>query len=156
TESLMRADEAAIASPCEQDWDRMRPEAGGRRRWCDHCERQVHNLSRMSEPAARALLGAMAGSDLCVAYYQDEAGEIVFAPEAEIVPLERVRRRPVIEAAMLVSAASLALLLGACTTYGEEVEALRVDDEPAVMVTAPPTTVVPLALADPPAPANLV
>ena len=135
--NAVRADEVPIGSPCEENWDRMRPEAGGRRRWCEHCERQVHDLSAMGEPAARAFLRATAGQDVCIAYVVDDADELVFGPE--IVPLERVRRRPraMVEAAKLASAASLAALLGACTAHGDPASAEVVEDPAHAQLTAP-------------------
>lgn len=142
----MRADEVVIEAPCDEDWDRMRPEAGGRRRFCDHCERQVHDLSQMSEPAARALLREHAGR-VCVAYVRDEAGEIVFAPAPKIVPLDRLARRSL----KLASAASFAALLGACTPHGQDTPAvLHLDNAQTTEVA--PVTVIPTVTAEPPAP----
>jgi hypothetical protein len=147
----VRADEIEIEAPCDEDWDGMRPEAGGRRRWCEHCERQVHDLSKMSEPAARAFLREHAGQ-ACVAFFEDETGELVFAPEPKLVPLERVARRPrLVEAAKLASAASVAALLGACTPHGHDNRALRLDDDAEPTSVSAPNTVIPTATAEPPA-----
>jgi hypothetical protein len=140
---LVRADEVVLESPCDEDWDRMRPEPGGRRRWCDHCERQVHDLSRMGEQAARALLREHAGRRVCITYIEDEDGEVVFAPEPNIVPLQRLARRPLAEAVKVAGAASVVAVLAACTPHGDAGEAIRIDDAEATQVT--PTTVIPAA-----------
>jgi hypothetical protein len=135
----MRAEDVVINDPCEQDWDGMRPEAGGQRRWCEHCERSVHDLSEMEEPAALALLRATAGRDVCISYVEDKDGEIVFGLGQNIVPLEHVRRRPraqpVIEIAKLASAASIAMVLGACTPHGKKT--IRIDESEPIVEQAP-------------------
>lgn len=137
----MRADDVAIEAPCSEDWDAMRPEAGAQRRWCDHCERHVHDLSKMSERAARTFLRETATQDVCIAYVHDRAGEIVFAPEPRVVPLAR-----------LASAATISMLLSACTPHGEPERAMQVDEpERATMMT--PSSVIPCESAPPSEPA---
>jgi hypothetical protein len=127
----MRAEDVPIEAPCHEDWDRMRPEAGDQRRWCEHCERHVHDLSRMGERAARALLREMAGREVCIAYLEDEHGEVGFVPEPRMVPLSR-----------LASAATIAMLLSACTPHGEPERALQVElPESSTMLT--PSSVIP-------------
>lgn len=129
----MRAVDVPIEAPCSEDWDRMRSEPGGRR-WCEQCERHVHDLSQMGERAARALLRS--DRDVCIAYLEDQRGEIVFAPEPKIVPLAR-----------LASAATIALMLGACTPHGEPEQALQVElPESSTMLT--PASVVPCSSID--------
>ncbi|MFO7566424.1 MAG: hypothetical protein R6X02_27525 [Enhygromyxa sp.] len=150
----MRVEQIEIEAPCDQDWDAMRPQAGGRRRWCDHCERQVHDLSRMSEPAARAFLRANAGR-ACVAYLEGPSGEVTFAPAPKFVAPERLARRsrPLVEAAKLASAASIAVLLGGCAPHGDG-QVIRLDDAEATPTVAP-LTVIPTATAAAPSPASL-
>jgi hypothetical protein len=127
----MRADDVAIEAPCSEDWDRMRPEAGAQRRWCEQCERHVHDLSKMSERAARAFLRETAERDVCIAYVEDEAGELVFAPQPRIVPLAR-----------LASAATISMMLAACTPHGEPERAPRVE-LPESSSTVAPSSVIP-------------
>jgi hypothetical protein len=50
--------------------------AAGRERWCEGCERPVHDLSQHSEVEARALLRRSAAP--CVAYSFDAAGRVQF------------------------------------------------------------------------------
>jgi hypothetical protein len=151
----MRGEDVVIDGLCEKDWERMRREHGGLRRWCGHCERQVHDISAMSEPAARAFLQATRGRDVCIAYFEDDRGEIEFAPRVAevIVPIARVRRRPapLVEAAKLASAASIAALLGACTPHGDDGQTIQVDN-PVVTPTAAHGTVIPTVGAAPPDP----
>ncbi len=149
----VRSEDVEIASPCEEAWDAMRPEDGGRRRWCDRCDKQVHDLSQLGEAAARALLRASEGREICVAFLEDARGELVVPAPAPIVPLARVRRRPLVEAAKLASAASVAALLGACTPQGEPDRMLRIEAPadatmlvpdrliPSTTETSPPTVV---------------
>jgi hypothetical protein len=54
----------------------MPTRAGGRERWCEGCERTVHDLSQHSESEARALLRRSASP--CVAYAFDAAGRVQF------------------------------------------------------------------------------
>ncbi len=61
-----------ILDPC----DRFQPR--GRVSHCTHCDKDVHDLSRMTEPEARALLAASRGERLCVAYRTRADGHVVF------------------------------------------------------------------------------
>jgi hypothetical protein len=71
-----------IASPCHENWDAMDPTARGR--FCHKCEKQVIDLSSMTEREARSTLGASAGKSLCVRYHHDQDGAIRFRPEARV------------------------------------------------------------------------
>jgi hypothetical protein len=86
-----------IAEPCHEDWDAMdRVERG---RFCRSCDKQVYDLSSMTEHEAREVLSDHAGGNLCVRYCHDGAGNIRFRPA-----------RP-------VRAAVLALAMAACTPH---------------------------------------
>lgn len=61
----------AIDSPCPKDWKQM--QGDGKRRYCEHCQLHVHNLSAMSPSEQRSLL-ASAQDRICVAY--DESASI--------------------------------------------------------------------------------
>ncbi|MEP6672136.1 MAG: hypothetical protein ABJF10_23435 [Chthoniobacter sp.] len=54
-----------ISRPCSQDWKAMTGDA--QRRFCEHCQLHVHNLSAMS-PAERETLLAQRGERQCIAY----------------------------------------------------------------------------------------
>lgn len=70
----MRREDIAIDLPCSADWDTMT--AAGKKKFCADCKKFVHDLSRMKEDEAKALLET--GKDLCVRYVYDELGNVVF------------------------------------------------------------------------------
>jgi hypothetical protein len=77
----------SVASPCEAPWESM---AGDERsRYCDHCQKQVHNLSAMPREEAERLVCEAAGS-LCVRYARDESGRVM---TLDYEPLPRRRKR---------------------------------------------------------------
>ncbi|WP_181197982.1 hypothetical protein [Enhygromyxa salina] len=140
----MHLDDLPIESPCDQDWDDMRPDAGGQRRWCDHCAQRVHDLSAMDERQARAFLDASESLDVCIAYAHDRAGNISFAKPAprpqELIPVARLGRGP--SASLLSRAAPLAALLSACTPHDRGEEAVRIVSDP-IEDHAQPVVVIP-------------
>src|SRR4051812_24592207 len=118
----MRRDEIAIELPCSADWDTMT--AAGRKRFCADCKKYVHDLSRMKEDDAKALLGT--GKDLCVRYVYDEVGNVVFDIDEKVVRASAlVRAKRFAQAAAFVA---LPMSLTAC------------------MGTAPPRRVAPPSL----------
>lgn len=86
-----------LAFACSRNLDDMPKRAGGRERWCDSCERRVHDLSQLSEVEARKLLRRRGADGLCVAFAFDEREQVVFRRSR----LDRIG----------VALASLALLL---------------------------------------------
>ncbi len=54
-----------ISQPCSQDWNAMRGD--DKRRFCEHCQLHVHNLSAMSATEQDALLSRSEGRQ-CIAY----------------------------------------------------------------------------------------
>ena len=57
-----------VVSPCPIELDPERGKRGERTWYCGHCQKNVHVLSNMTEPEARALLRSNEGKDLCVSY----------------------------------------------------------------------------------------
>ncbi len=114
----MKADDLTIREPCAEDWSAMTGD--GPRRYCDACERSVHNLSQMTEAEADALLRSRTGR-LCVRYAIGTDGTIRFRPEPTPAPvLVQLRPRPDAEPrrpAALARAAVAAGLLAACTPH---------------------------------------
>jgi len=102
----MRTEELPIASPCGADWRTMKP--SDKKRFCDACQKHVHDLSALTEGEARAVLHAPPAEGLCVRYLHDRYGNIVFQP-TPIPPglLSRAKRA----AASAAGAAALALPL---------------------------------------------
>lgn len=72
-----------IQSPCSENWEAMTGD--DKRRFCDICDKHVHNLSAMPKKQAEALLDS---ESLCVRYDRDAAGQIVVLPSR----FERLRR----------------------------------------------------------------
>ncbi len=109
----MRTLHLPIADPCHEDWDAMEPAERGR--FCQVCVKQVHDLSSMTEPQARAVLREAEGSRICVRYRHDDEGRIRFADRAPAVPANtctsvRTARWP-------GAAAVLAIAVAACTPH---------------------------------------
>lgn len=99
-----------ILNPCSEDYAAM--DGPAQRRFCDRCDKHVHDLSAMTEPEAKALLdGRAPGQRLCVRYRCGTDGRIAF--------------RPTVLEAAFVALASLAV--AACTSYAEP-EALESPD----------------------------
>jgi hypothetical protein len=60
---------------------------GDGKRFCDVCTKHVHDLSSMTEPAARAVLATeQAKGRMCVRYTMDSTGHIKFKPETVEAP----------------------------------------------------------------------
>jgi hypothetical protein len=138
----MRMSSLRIEDPCHENWDAMH--AQGARRFCDQCQKNVHDLSAMTEAEARALLASRSEGRLCVRYTVDASGTIRFRTPAPIVPASALRRRG--PAARLVPAAAIAMALAACTpheqpkaTMGEPMPVL-VEEKPQ---PAPPQVEIP-------------
>jgi hypothetical protein len=97
----MRRTHLPISSPCHEDWDAMdRVERG---RFCGQCDKQVFDLSSMTEREAKGVLAEHAGARICVRYCHESDGAIRFRPEA---PAR--------------AAAVLAVALAACTPHEGE------------------------------------
>jgi len=65
-----------IAAPCRERFEEMCGE--GATRYCEKCQKPVHDLSASTEPQARALLREHAGKRLCVRYAKDATGRLRF------------------------------------------------------------------------------
>src|SRR3954464_8218100 len=67
-------DVLAVKNPCAAEWEAMFGD--GKTRYCEHCQKNVHNLSAMSADEAERLICESAGI-LCVQYRYDDAGQII-------------------------------------------------------------------------------
>src|SRR5690348_9670417 len=65
-----------VASPCRQSWDEM--DGDDRSRFCGACNRQVYNLSGMTQAEAQALVQNREGR-LCVRFYRRRDGSVLTA-----------------------------------------------------------------------------
>lgn len=114
----MRRTHLPISSPCHEDWDAMDRVARGR--FCGQCDKQVFDLSSMTERDAKDVLREHAGSNICVRYCHDTDGTIRFRAE-----------RP-------ARLAVLAVALAACTphegaaTMGEARPVIQTQDDHAM------------------------
>ena len=84
----------AIQSPCSENWDAMTGD--DKQRFCDICDKHVHNLSAMPKKQAELLLtsraqqrGDLENEALCVRYDRDSSGNILTLPSR----LERINAR---------------------------------------------------------------
>jgi hypothetical protein len=63
-----------VPEPCPADWDAMTGD--GPVRFCQHCRKNVYNLSEMPRDAAERLVCESAGS-LCVRFYRLQSGDVL-------------------------------------------------------------------------------
>src|SRR5262245_61842697 len=89
-----------VAQPCPAAWDEM--EGDHRRRFCDRCQKHVHDVSAMPQDEAERLLCESAGS-LCVRFARDaESGRVItldYRPKPTTT-----RRRALLKIASIVGA----------------------------------------------------
>jgi hypothetical protein len=71
--SRLPLDLIEVQSPCPKDWNRM--SGSDQKRYCDHCNRHVHDLSAMTESEAQELICRAAGH-LCVRFTRLANGKI--------------------------------------------------------------------------------
>ena len=123
------AEQLPITSPCPITLDRSGISAQDRRMFCEHCTKDVHLLSQMSETEARALMTRESGRDICVSYAQKSDGSIRFRTEPALVPVAALRRGPAFRPAPVHAGPPRSLTLGfvlgasmflaACTPHSE-------------------------------------
>lgn len=118
---MIDVEELKIAEPCCEDWDAMIGDA--RRRHCLQCDKDVVNLSTMTEGEARAFLKETKNS--CIRYtYSQENGQVFF-----LDPQLRNQRRglkQMVAAAALVMPLSLSMAACELETYDVDID----DHEP--------------------------
>lgn len=105
-----------LAYECRRDVAAMPARGEGRERWCDGCEKSVHDLSMYSETEARALMRE-SGGQLCIAYRADARGEVQF------------RRTMLDRLGMALASAALLLSAGCIRPVDMKVESPVFDDE---------------------------
>src|SRR5215510_12473756 len=74
--ALMKSNASAwaVRKPCPADWDKMRGD--DKRRFCEHCQKYVHNVSAMSR-AERETFAEPARMHECILYCHRPDGRIV-------------------------------------------------------------------------------
>jgi hypothetical protein len=89
-----------VQNPCPTDWDAMTGD--GRRRFCAHCQKHVHDLSAMSADEAERLICSAAAA-LCVRFARDPKTDQVVTLDYRPVPPASRRRAMVVFAAILTA-----------------------------------------------------
>jgi len=96
-----RVKQLTIANPCRESWSSM---AGGdTQRFCNVCNRSVHDLSALTRRQAGDLFANNAGK-VCGRISYDERGKQIFARERR--PIERLMQISVLGASAVASAAA--------------------------------------------------
>src|SRR5437762_6602409 len=94
-------DSVEVKSPCTEDWETMH--GNDRVRFCDHCAKDVNNISEMTRKQAMRLVRA-AGGNLCVRYIHDPVTKRpLFAEQL----LQITRRTPGLAAGVMTASVSL-------------------------------------------------
>lgn len=88
--------------------------------FCERCQRDVHDVSAMSESQLRTFLVARAGTRVCVAYRVDARGYVRLRPEPP--PSPPPTQWPLQAHWMQGTVGALALLLAACAGHLSEAE----------------------------------
>lgn len=71
---MIRLEQIHIPAPCSQSWEAMTGEEQAR--FCEHCQKSVHNLSAMTRPEAERLVTRL-GGNLCVRIEARADGSII-------------------------------------------------------------------------------
>lgn len=143
-----------ISRPCPVDLDVDR---SGRQFFCDHCQKDVHVLANWPRAEAEAFIAENRGRSVCISLRRNRDGELQYADSpprtrpAELVPVTRLRRRWLPEAA---AAAGVAAVLSACTPHGP-VQGLESDEDTPAQVVAGGIQV-PNEIAPPPEPCEVL
>ena len=108
---MLTTNEVKIETPCGMAWSAM-TQREATRRFCGECKKHVNDLSLMTEGEARELLASPSTEGLCVRYFADERGQLVFLPDVPVSSLTRMKRAA-LAAVTLAAPLSLAACMGA-------------------------------------------
>lgn len=106
-----------ISEPCPKNFDEM--DGDGHRRFCDHCDKHVTNLSDLTKAEALELLQDNAASGLCVVYTYDRSNRVRFRDDLNF---RRPSKSQLAGATRLLAAAAVVPLLvglSGCNTHLE-------------------------------------
>lgn len=108
-----------IAEPCSADWETMHGDH--QTRFCDHCTKDVHNLSMMDKQEAEAFLDEKLPTGICVQYACNTDGDIMFADTQDATWQAFAQDQGV---KLLLSAAAMAvpMLIAGCDTQTKTIE----------------------------------
>ncbi len=110
------SEELAISRPCPVDLDEEFRGSAAKRHYCDHCRKDVHMLSAMTEREATVFLSRNEGKDICISYHRRRNGEVAFAPEPVVPVTQLLRKRP--KRRSRLAAVGVTVALAACTPHG--------------------------------------
>ena len=96
-----RVPQLTIANPCRESWDAM--DGGNSHRFCNACNRSVHDLSALTRRQAADLLANNQGK-VCGRITYDERGSQIFAREHS--PIERLMQISFLGVSAMASAAA--------------------------------------------------
>lgn len=109
-------DNVRVASPCTEDWNKMH--GNDRVRTCDHCVKEVNNLSELTRKQAKQLVRSSDGN-LCIRYFEHPVTKApLFSAQ-----FHQITRRTGIAAGVVGASISLATL-----TYAQG-EPIRVEKQ---------------------------
>jgi hypothetical protein len=89
-----------VQSPCPADWNTMTGDQ--QRRFCEHCQKHVHDLSTMPAEEAERLICSAAG-ELCVRYARDPQTNQVITLDYRPPPPTSPRRAMLVVASLLAA-----------------------------------------------------
>ena len=119
-------DSVEVKTPCEQDWKTMR--GTDEIRFCDHCAKDVHNLSAMTRKRARKIV-AQSNGGICVRYVRLPNGRVQTIKNT----LHQITRRTGIAAGVLGTSLTLSTLAYAQTptdnNQNESIQVVQIADE---------------------------
>jgi hypothetical protein len=95
-----RVKQLTIANPCRESWDAM--DGGDRQRFCNTCNRSVHDLSALTRREVSDLLANNQGK-VCGRISYDGRGNQIFTKERN--PIERLMQISVLGVSAMASAA---------------------------------------------------
>jgi len=78
----MKLDDVGIATPCERRWDTLEGTRDADRRYCDDCDKHVHDLSELTAADAQRFREEHARDGACVRFRFDADGRVIHRPPA--------------------------------------------------------------------------
>jgi hypothetical protein len=133
----MKREDLPIPSPCNADWNTMT--AAGRKRFCADCKKHVHDLSKLTEPEAQALLAAPPSEGLCVRYIYNTRGDVMFqVVDTSLVPASNLNRAKAQLRASALAVASALAATSATACMGAPLRPARTHTEAGPVATATP------------------
>ena len=122
-------DSVAIGTPCQMDWGLMDQQDEDQRvRFCQHCTKNVYNISAMKSDDAISLINQNEG-ELCLRYYKRSDGTIV---TADCPPIKRRSAAVGIRRWFQFSIASLLALLTASAGFAGAAPWIKTKVQPLV------------------------